>query len=179
MYAFRSCLNPRLHNKIMALSPQPDTMALLVKKACNLDRHWHMYAPTRSNATCHPQNPRIRELTQETATAEISATQGCRNPPRKGKLTPEEHKWCWDNHLCMYCGKEGHQALACTAKPNQRPGTSFQKTGTPVCQIEAGQTEDPPSLEHLDINAVSSNFFTPLTTLLDDDSGMMTASSPF
>jgi hypothetical protein len=179
MYAFRNNLNPRLHDKIVALSPQPDTMAALVEKARDLDRHWHMFAPTRSNATRRPQNPRLRELTQETATAEISATQGRRNPLRKGKLTPEEHKRRWDNHLCMYCGKEGHQALQCTAKPNRRPGTSFQKTGAPVRQIEAGQTEDPPSLEHLDINAMSSNFFTPLATLLDEESGMMTASSPF
>ena len=79
----------------------------------------------------------------------------------------------------MYCSKEGHQALQCTVKPNRHPGTSFQKSGAPMHQIEAGQTEDPPSLEHLDINAVSSNYFTPLATLLDDDSRMMTASSPF
>ena len=179
MSTFRNCLNPRLHDKIVALSPQPDTMAALVTKVRDLDRHWHMFAPTRSSAARRPQNPRLRELTQETATAEISATQGHCNPPWKGKLTPEECKRRWDNHLCMYCGKEGHQALQCTAKPNRHPGTSFQKTSAPVRQIEAGQTEDPPSLEHLDINAVSPNYFTPPATLLDDDSGMMTASSPF
>ena len=119
MYAFRTCLNQRLYNKIVALSPQPNTMAALVEKVHDLDHHWHMYVPTRSNTTCyHPQNPCIRELTQETTTAEISATQGCHNPPWKGKLTPKECKRCWDNHLCMYCSKEGHQALQCTAKPN-------------------------------------------------------------
>jgi hypothetical protein len=81
MFAFRNCLNLKLHNKIVALSPQPNTMAALVDKARDLDRHWHMYAPTRSNATRRPQNPCIRELTQETATAEISMTQGHRKPP--------------------------------------------------------------------------------------------------
>ena len=114
----------------------------------------------------------------KSATTEISTTQGHCKPLWKGKLTPEECKQRWDNHLCMYCGKEGHQALQCTAKPNRHPGTSFQKTGTPMRQIKAGQTEDPPSLEHLDINAVFSNFFTPLATLLDNDSGIMTALSP-
>ena len=79
----------------------------------------------------------------------------------------------------MYCGKPGHQAMTCTAKPNRCPGTSLQKTGASVRQIKAGQIEDLPSLEHLDINAMSSNFFTPLTTLLDDDSRIMTALSPF
>ena len=59
MYAFQNCLNSRLHNKIVALSPQPDTMALRVEKARDLDHHWHMYAPTCSNTTRCPQNPRI------------------------------------------------------------------------------------------------------------------------
>src|SRR5258708_502109 len=32
-----------------------------------------------------------------------------------GKLKPEEWKCCWENNLCMMCGKPGHATSACPA----------------------------------------------------------------
>ena len=31
------------------------------------------------------------------------------------------------NNLCLYCGKPGHKAIECNAKPNTRPGTSLRQ----------------------------------------------------
>jgi hypothetical protein len=44
MYAFRRNLNQSLHQKIIQMSPQPDTMTALVKTARDLDKNWHMFA---------------------------------------------------------------------------------------------------------------------------------------
>jgi len=44
MYAFRKNLNQLLHQKIIQMSLQPDTMTALVKAARDLDKNWHMFA---------------------------------------------------------------------------------------------------------------------------------------
>jgi hypothetical protein len=43
MYAFRKNLNPSLHQKIIQITPQPTTLAVLVDKARDLDRNWCLY----------------------------------------------------------------------------------------------------------------------------------------
>ena len=42
-------------------------------------------------------------------------------PPRtytdsSGRITAEEQKRCFDNRLCLYCGKEGHTVKNCPAR---------------------------------------------------------------
>jgi len=69
IYAFRKNLNQLLHQKIIQMSPQPNTMTTLVKAARDLDKNWHMFAePPRSR----PQCPGIRALDNK-PNAEINA----------------------------------------------------------------------------------------------------------
>jgi len=71
IYAFRKNLNQLLHQKIIQMSPQPNTMTTLVKAARDLDKNWHMFAePPRSR----PQCPGIRALDNK-PNAEINAFQ--------------------------------------------------------------------------------------------------------
>src|SRR5712691_7415474 len=54
------------------------------------------------------------------------------------------------NNLCLYCGKPGHKAIECNAKPNTRPGTS-------LCQIEPIQKDNGSDLslkEDSNINSI-------------------------
>jgi len=39
------------------------------------------------------------------------------NMKKRGSLTFEERQHRMVNHLCLYCGKSGHQAAACNSKP--------------------------------------------------------------
>ena len=79
IYAFRKCINSALQQKLVALSPQPATLADLVDKARDLDRSFHMFTP-RSYSSSHGRRrscftPQIQELTgEETPTTEINAT---------------------------------------------------------------------------------------------------------
>ena len=81
MYAFRKCINSALQQKLVALSPQPATLADLVDKARDLDRSFRMFTP-RSYSSSRGRGrgrftPRIQEITgEETPTAEINATRG-------------------------------------------------------------------------------------------------------
>jgi len=69
MYAFRKNLNQLLHQKIIQMSPQLDTMIMLVKATRDLDKNWCMFAgPPRSR----PQCPGIRAL-DDNPNAEINA----------------------------------------------------------------------------------------------------------
>jgi hypothetical protein len=72
MYAFRKNLNQSLHQKIVQMSPQPNTMATLVQAARDLDKNWRMFAgPPRSG----PRRPGIRAL-DDKPNPEINAFQG-------------------------------------------------------------------------------------------------------
>jgi len=69
MYAFRKNLNQSLHQKIVQMCPQPNTMATLVQATRDLDKNWHMFAgPPRSG----PKRPGIRALDDKPNT-EINA----------------------------------------------------------------------------------------------------------
>jgi hypothetical protein len=135
------------------MSPQPDTMAALVKAARDLDKNWHMFAgPPRSG----PHRPGIRAL-DDKPNMEINAFQG--KPRKRGKLTPEERKHHMDNNLCLYCGKPGHKAQDCRAPPNRFPKAPIQRIDT--------IPEEDKSIEKPDakINVLNSNQFALLASL--------------
>jgi len=73
MYAFRTALNPALHNKLLQLSPMPDTLAGLVEKAQEFNKNWCTFTgPLRDSK--HPgHNPHIWEIMEEES--KINATQ--------------------------------------------------------------------------------------------------------
>jgi hypothetical protein len=112
MYAFRKNLQPSLHQKIVAISPQPNTMTTLVEAARNLDKSWRMFAGPLKGGT---RRPTIKAM-DTTPNPEINAFKG--KPKKRGKLTAEERKYHMDNNLCLYCGKPGHKAQDCRAPPN-------------------------------------------------------------
>src|SRR6267378_4377056 len=150
MYDFRRNLNQGLHQKIIAIAPQPDTLEGLVKKARELDQAWHVYNIPRSTPSrgFRPRSTRINEIKDDVAT-EINATQGRRGNFRgrgrgRGRLSTEERKRRFDNNLCLYCGIAGHMAAKCTAAPNRRPFP-----GAPMRQL--GMVQEDPNL-----NAISA-----------------------
>jgi len=113
-------------------------------------------------------NPCVRELSVENSNAEINATQGqCHTPFKKrGKLTPKQCQYCFDNNLCMYCSKQGHKAIDCKAPGQKRPGTSF----TPkVRQLDTVLEDDLDKLSLSDsrsrVTRAFHNSFTPLEDL--------------
>jgi hypothetical protein len=153
MYAFRKNLNQLLHQKIVQMSPQPNTMATLVQAARDLDKNWRMFAgPLRSG----PRHPGIRALDDKPNT-EINAFQG--KPRKRGKLTPEERKHRMDNNLCLYCGKPGHKAQDCRAPPNRFPKAPIQRIDTIP---EEDKLIEKPNTE---INVLDSNQFAVLASL--------------
>jgi hypothetical protein len=84
MYAFRRNLNQSLHQKIVQMSPQPATMADLVKAARDLDKNWRMFVGPIRSGPCHPN---IRALDNK-PNMEINTFQG--KSKKQGKLTTEE-----------------------------------------------------------------------------------------
>jgi len=170
MFTFCNALNGAISNKIASQSPQPATLAELVECARDLDRNWRMYTKPLGNQgnQCQGHNPHVRKLSVENSNAEINATQGqCHTLFKKcGKLTSEQRQYCFDNNLCMYCGKQGHKAINCKAPRQKRPGTSF----TPkVQQMDTIQEEDLDKLSLSDsgsrVTCAFHNSFTPLEDL--------------
>jgi len=119
IFAFRRALNGALSNKLLSLSPQPDTLATLVEKARDFDRSWRVYNRPTTTPRQGRNTRNIREISGEEP--DINATRGQQRPApkRRGKLTPQERKYRMDNKLCLYCGNPGHMALNCTALPNK------------------------------------------------------------
>jgi hypothetical protein len=178
MYAFRRMLNPQLHAKIIQLSLQPTTLSTLVEKARELDNNWQTFAKPNTGPGNFCRNPRIRELAENTPSAEINATQGRQTPFKKwGKLTPEEWEHRVKNNLCLYCSKPGHKAAECKAPPNKRPHPGM---GTPLRQIETIQEEGPSNQEiknDIGINSLSSNRFAALDSIQADSEIMIVTPS--
>ena len=141
MFAFRRNLKPEIYNKLMLVSPQPNTLAGLVEKAREIDNNWRTFANPggqgrRSSNFHRSNNPKVREVINEDT--EVNATQGRTTPPKhRGRLTPGERQHCIDNNLCLYCGKPGHKAIECTAPPNKRPGTKLR-------QVETAERDEEP-----------------------------------
>jgi hypothetical protein len=153
MYAFRKNLNQSLHQKIVQMSPQPDTMTTLVKAARDLDKNWRMFAgPPRSRL----RHPGIRAL-DDKPNLEINTFQG--KPKKQGKLTPEERKHRMDNNLCLYCGKPRHKAQDCKAPPNRFPKAPIRRIDT---ILEEDKSIKKPDAE---INVLDSNQFALLASL--------------
>jgi hypothetical protein len=103
MFAFRRNISHTLHQKLLSIVPQPDTLPLLVEKARDFDRLHQMY---NSSA-----------FIQKTSTARIRAV----NTEEEDTLSyaplseKEKERYIKDN-LCFYCGKPNHVAKNCWKK---------------------------------------------------------------
>ena len=177
MYAFRCTLNQALNQKLVNISPQPTTLDTLVKKARDLDRNWRIYATPLSDRSehtpCRNSNARVREISGEEApNTEINATQNRGKFQRKkGRLTPAERKHRMDNNLCLYCGKPGHRAIACTEPPNKHPGTKLRQVET-ISEEGISNTD---LLEESGVNQLSTNYYAPLMGTEDSEDTLMSS----
>ena len=126
MFAFRKNILMALHEKIIALHPQPTTLKDLVEKASAFDQVWHVYHPQNSGQSCG-YNARATAIGQEEE-AQINLFQpkeGDRRPSRNaatvGKVSHQEKDHRFKEKLCFYCSKPGHQVRDCQVKKSQ-PG---------------------------------------------------------
>ena len=82
-----------------------------------------------------------------------------------------ECKHRMDNNLCLYCGKPGHWAIACTEPPNKCPGTK-------LCQVEMISEEginNTDLLEESRVNQLSTNYYAPLMGTEDSEDALMSS----
>jgi len=115
MYAFRKNLNQATHSKILGVSPQPTTMADLVKHARAFDQVWHVF---RSDAFTdgRPRYTKNRgATTEEGDSAQINLFTG---KEQYKKISKEEKDRRFREKLCLYCGGKGHMVKECRIKQN-------------------------------------------------------------
>ena len=101
IFAFRRNLNYSLHQKLLSITPQPDTLALLVEKAREFDRLHQMY-----------NSP---AFTQKIPTARIRSSKE-ENTQLYHPLTEEEKERYRKENRCFYCGKPNHSAKYCRTR---------------------------------------------------------------
>ena len=130
MFAFRKNIPMALHEKIMAMHPQPNTLKDLqvVEKASALDQVWRMYRAPLTGGRSRGFNARTTATGQEEE-AQINLFQpkeGDRRPPGNaatvGKVSHQEKDRRFKEKLCFYCGKPGHQVKDCYTKKSQSLG---------------------------------------------------------
>ena len=56
---------------------------------------------------------------------------------KDGKLTPEEKKRRWENHLCLFCGGAGHTVETCPKKAAAAKARAAEVTSDPEVEEEA------------------------------------------
>ena len=76
-----------------------------------------------------------------------------------------------DNNLCLYCGKPGHRAIACTKPPNKRPGTKLRQVET-ISEEGINNTD---LLEESGVNQLSTNYYAPLMGTEDSEDALMSS----
>jgi hypothetical protein len=141
MFAFRKAIPPALHQKIMGVTPQPNTLDGLVDKAREFDRVWRLFSnPAFTGNSGRTQGPRNRAMIADEDGTHVNATTTTR-PPMMGKLTKEEKDRRYKEKLCFYCGKPNHTAKDCRMKTNQqRQGNFKPRTQRPGSDFKARAT---------------------------------------
>ena len=124
MFAFRKNIPMALHEKIIALHPQPTTLKDLVEKASAFDQVWHVYCPQTSGQS-RGYNARATAMGQEDE-AQINLFQPKEgdicpswNAATVGKVSLQEKDRRFKEKLCFYCGKPGYQVRDCRVKKSQ------------------------------------------------------------
>jgi hypothetical protein len=162
MWAFRKNLPDGLRQKLLGLSPQPDTLAGLVEKTREFDRNYRLYAPTtrgRGSFRGRGGSARIQEIQKEES-LDINATQmrrGRGGMSKRGRLTPQERQRRMAANLCLYCGKPGHIANQCPAAPPRNFGARPQVRQIETIEEEpTAETSLEGQLQDLNLNALSA-----------------------
>ena len=170
MFAFRKNIPMALHEKIIALHPQPTTLKDLVEKASAFDQVWRVYRPQNSGRS-RGYNARATAMGQE-EDAQINLFQpeeGDRRPSGNaatvGKVSRQEKDRRFKEKLCFYCGKPGHQVRDCRVKKSQsgagrKPGQR-RDTRTRLLTTEESEPQEEGTPTDYDNSNISlSRFYT-------------------
>jgi hypothetical protein len=112
IHTFKSVIPEDLHDKLIAMTPQPTTLDGLVNTARELDQAMQLY---------HPAVTLSHTTTSHTAISHASHRRTC--------LTEEERLSRAMNNQCYYCGKPGHRANNCRFKLQQNLNVRAAVTG--------------------------------------------------
>jgi hypothetical protein len=104
IHAFKSVIPGDLHNKLIAMTPQPTTLDGLVNAARELDQAMQLYHPAVNPSHATPSH--------------ASAS--------RPRLTEEERAYCALNNQCFYCEKPGHRAANCRFKQQAQGGLNVR-----------------------------------------------------
>ena len=134
-FAFRKNLNPSLHNRLLGISPQPNTLEALVEKAREFDRVWNLYhSPTFSQ---DKRTPAPATTAEEAPHINLSSTHQL---TQRGYISKEERRRRIQEKLCFYCGEPNHLAYECHQKLADDQETS--PDDAPSIRTTAPETEE-------------------------------------
>jgi hypothetical protein len=122
MFAFQQALPQGLNDKLIGVSPAPDTLNALVDKARLFGQQWQLWRhPAQGTGSSRrPQGPCVRS--NNTDDPSINAADANVQAFKPKRLTKEEKDKCNKNNECYYRGKPGHFACECRQHPSGNRG---------------------------------------------------------
>jgi hypothetical protein len=176
MFCFRKAIPIPLHQKILGVTPAPDTMEELVRLAREFDRNYQLYTMPSDNfrGNCGPRN---RAMITEGSDAQVHATTTSPRPQMNvGKISEAEKQRRYKEKLCFYCRKPGHTAKECHIKQSgrgrgqgNRPGVPRQDVRARAAATQEETYEDTPEDQPAQITALSCLVIGPNVAPINED----------
>jgi hypothetical protein len=137
MFCFRKTIPIPLHQKILGVTPAPNTMEELVRLAREFDRNYRLYTTPLDNFRGNG-SPRNRAMITEGSDAQVLVTSTSPRPPlNMGKISEAEKQHRYKEKLCFYCGKPGHTAKECRIKQSSRGCGQGNRSSVPHQDVRA------------------------------------------
>ena len=167
MYAFRKAIPAALHQKLMTVTPPPDTLNGLVEKAGEFDRVWRLFSNPAFTGRGGTRRTFNRAMTTDDTGAQVNATTSQRPQLNMGKISKEEKDCRFKEKLCFYCGKPNHTAKECRIKKSQYQSSQSSRPSKPRQDFRARAAvaqeelyEETPEEHPAQIAAISQSQFT-------------------
>jgi hypothetical protein len=145
MFCFRKAIPIPLHQKILGVTPAPDTMEELVRLAREFNRNYRLYTTPSDNFRGN-RGPRNRAMIAENGDTQVHATSTSPCPQlNMGKISEAEKQHRYKEKLCFYCRKPGHTAKECHIKQSGRGRGQGNRSSVPhqdVCARAAATQEE-------------------------------------